>query len=575
VSWFRSRRLADGDGDGCINMSEFCSSKAAIRQAKLQQQQTMSLQWPSGRGSGHVGLKPMQSLDPSLSQSVPMIAQSPQVGGVGLGVSLGTVTEGWGITPAERSRYGLQFGTLDRTKTGYLTGTEVRPVLNQSGLGQAVLAKIWTLADVDKDGRLSQDEFAIAVHLIEKAKKGLTLPITLPPELLPTGPPSSKKDGVTGPPSSVSSAASTPSRTAMTLEEKKRLNFDAGRQELDRRRRALQEKQEREEAEKERKRRQEVEQRRAQEMEAEKRRQAELERQNRRSLEIQRERERELTRLAEQREAELREEERRRKEEWARRRQAELEGVKEWEMKTLRALQSQHSNLENELQQLDQKKVASRDSVQRQSTLCKELRAVLRSMRLSDEIKRTVITKLRTELQGLQSKLSSLATQRAQLQASLQTRNPQSQQYQRERQVYQDGIMGVAAVLAGLRSTLKSGTEAYQKQRDLMNNNEMMLSNLKTELQKSTVKSPNLKAQVAHHRSLWEDRERRGREAARLKEERDRKEKEERERRERWEREERIKREQAEALRVARETRAQEEKAKQAAELNRFVLCLL
>ena len=36
--------------------------------------------------------------------------------------------------------------------------------------------------------------------------------------------------------------------------------------------------------------------------------------------------------------------------------------------------------------------------------------------------------------------------------------------------------MGVAAVLAGLRSTLKSGTEAYQKQRDLMNNNEMMLS---------------------------------------------------------------------------------------------------
>ena len=43
-------------------------------------------------------------------------------------------------------------------------------------------------------------------------------------------------------------------------------------------------------------------------------------------------------------------------------------------------------------------------------------------------------------------------------------------------QVYQDGIMGVAAVLAGLRSTLKSGTEAYQKQRDLMNNNEMMLS---------------------------------------------------------------------------------------------------
>ena len=42
--------------------------------------------------------------------------------------------------------------------------------------------------------------------------------------------------------------------------------------------------------------------------------------------------------------------------------------------------------------------------------------------------------------------------------------------------VYQDGIMGVAAVLAGLRSTLKSGVESYQKQKELTNNNNMMLS---------------------------------------------------------------------------------------------------
>ena len=39
------------------------------------------------------------------------------------------------------------------------------------------------LSDVDKDGRLSVDEFAIAMHLIDKAKKGLTLPSTLPSEL--------------------------------------------------------------------------------------------------------------------------------------------------------------------------------------------------------------------------------------------------------------------------------------------------------------------------------------------------------------------------------------------------------
>ena len=50
-----------------------------------------------------------------------------------------------------------------------------------------------------------------------------------------------------------------------TFEDKRKENFDAGKQELERRRRAIQEKLEKEEAEKERKRKQEEEQRRQQE----------------------------------------------------------------------------------------------------------------------------------------------------------------------------------------------------------------------------------------------------------------------------------------------------------------------
>ena len=47
----------------------------------------------------------------------------------------------------------------------------------------------------------------------------------------------------------------------------------------------------------------------------------------------------------------------------------------------------------------DQEKMASRDSVQRQNSLCQELRTALRSMRLSDEVKRAEMSKLRSELQ--------------------------------------------------------------------------------------------------------------------------------------------------------------------------------
>ena len=39
---------------------------------------------------------------------------------------------------------------------------------------------------MDKDGRLTAEEFAIAMHLLEKAKAGLTLPDTLPASLSPS-----------------------------------------------------------------------------------------------------------------------------------------------------------------------------------------------------------------------------------------------------------------------------------------------------------------------------------------------------------------------------------------------------
>lgn len=41
------------------------------------------------------------------------------------------------------------------------------------------------LADVDRDGQLRAEEFILAMHLVDMAKTGQPLPLTLPPDLVP------------------------------------------------------------------------------------------------------------------------------------------------------------------------------------------------------------------------------------------------------------------------------------------------------------------------------------------------------------------------------------------------------
>ena len=55
----------------------------------------------------------------------------------------------------------------------------------QSRLPEAELARIWGLADLDRDGRLTLDEFAIAMHLVTRAVAGNRVPDVLPASMLP------------------------------------------------------------------------------------------------------------------------------------------------------------------------------------------------------------------------------------------------------------------------------------------------------------------------------------------------------------------------------------------------------
>jgi len=55
----------------------------------------------------------------------------------------------------------------------------------KSKLPNSVLSKIWKLSDVDKDGFLDMDEFALAMHLIQVKLEGHDLPADLPDHLIP------------------------------------------------------------------------------------------------------------------------------------------------------------------------------------------------------------------------------------------------------------------------------------------------------------------------------------------------------------------------------------------------------
>lgn len=197
----------------------------------------------------------------------------------------------WAVPQSSRLKYRQLFNSHDKTMSGHLTGPQARTILMQSSLPQAQLATIWNLSDIDQDGKLTAEEFILAMHLIDVAMSGQPLPPVLPPEYIP---PSFRRvrsgSGISAG-SSVSADQRLPEETALedeqqqlekklpvTFEDKKRENFERGNLELEKRRQALLEQQRKEQerlaqlerAEQERKERERQEQERKRQLELEK-----------------------------------------------------------------------------------------------------------------------------------------------------------------------------------------------------------------------------------------------------------------------------------------------------------------
>uniref|UniRef100_A0A671SKR4 Epidermal growth factor receptor pathway substrate 15-like 1a n=1 Tax=Sinocyclocheilus anshuiensis TaxID=1608454 RepID=A0A671SKR4_9TELE len=106
----------------------------------------------------------------------------------------------WVVPVADRGRYDDIFLKTDTDLDGFVSGQEVKEIFMQSSLPQNLLAHIWALADTRQMGKLTREQFSLAMHLIQlKVSKGMDPPQALTPDMIP---PSER--GTPGPDSSSS-----------------------------------------------------------------------------------------------------------------------------------------------------------------------------------------------------------------------------------------------------------------------------------------------------------------------------------------------------------------------------------
>uniref|UniRef100_A0A9J7WYM4 Epidermal growth factor receptor pathway substrate 15 n=1 Tax=Cyprinus carpio carpio TaxID=630221 RepID=A0A9J7WYM4_CYPCA len=176
--------LSDIDRDGMLDKDEFAVVMHLVYRALESEPVPMSLPAalipPSKRKK--IATPPVMPLLPSPAQhkergsahsgskTLPAKPSPPQ----------------WVVSPADKAKYDDLFAKTDSDMDGLVSGAEVRDIFLKTGLPSATLACIWELCDIGDVGKLTQDQFALALYLInQKLSKGIDPPQTLSPEMIP------------------------------------------------------------------------------------------------------------------------------------------------------------------------------------------------------------------------------------------------------------------------------------------------------------------------------------------------------------------------------------------------------
>ncbi|XP_066254448.1 intersectin-1 isoform X2 [Euwallacea similis] len=337
-------------------------------------------------------------------------------------VSIDSGLTDWSVPQQTKLKYTQMFNTMDRARSGYLSGVQARNVMVQTKLPQAVLAQIWGLSDMDADGRLGCEEFVLAMHLCETAQTGTSPPVKLPPDLIP---PSFRRNARTASVSSQGSTAHVDQDPASTLlqssessfEDKRKENYEKGQAELERRRKTLLDQQRKEAEERERKEREEQERRERARQEAERKRLEELEKMMREQQEKERMMEEERKRQAEQREAARKEMERQRQLEWEKQRLQELQQQRQREQEMVLKLKAKNQSLTIELSSLnDQVKELSQKICDTRIGVS-NVKSTIDGMRSTRDTQMQEMSQLKTKLKDQNARLLALSQEKIKMEA--------------------------------------------------------------------------------------------------------------------------------------------------------------
>uniref|UniRef100_A0A8C6GWD0 Epidermal growth factor receptor pathway substrate 15 n=1 Tax=Mus spicilegus TaxID=10103 RepID=A0A8C6GWD0_MUSSI len=164
--------LADTDGKGVLSKQEFFVALRLVACAQNGLEVSLS--------SLNLAVPPPRFHDSSspLLTSGPSVAELP-----------------WAVKSEDKAKYDAIFDSLSPVD-GFLSGDKVKPVLLNSKLPVEILGRVWELSDIDHDGKLDRDEFAVAMFLVYCALEKEPVPMSLPPALVP---PSKRKTWVVSP----------------------------------------------------------------------------------------------------------------------------------------------------------------------------------------------------------------------------------------------------------------------------------------------------------------------------------------------------------------------------------------